>query len=139
MLKTYKPKEPINVMEKTEELPLIVQQKRFLEQLIEGNLDKARELAGLTEEEQYKISDKYFKRSPDFYEDLDKKEKTFIRSSGFHNYLDFNDLFPAWDLRDSSKELRKRVLYLCLRGLREGFRQFMEIHKLINPSLLGSV
>lgn len=88
MLKTYKPKEPIKFME---EVPLIVEQKRFLADLLEPSPEKK-----------------------DYTEQ------------------------PAAYLEDEPREFRDKVLYLCLRGLREGFLQFMDIHRITDPINLTS-
>ena len=88
MLKTYKPKEPNNVMEvKEEQIPLIIEQKKFLERLLEPSPEKA-----------------------DYTEQ------------------------PAAYLEDEPREFKERTFYLCLRGLRDGFLQFMQETRLMTPS-----
>ena len=119
MLKTYKPKEPIGVMKVKEELPLIVRQKRFLEQLIEGNLEKARELSSLPDEKRAEIARGYW------------------QGIDFDTYLEFLRLTPAWELKYEPEDIRERIIYLSLRGIREGLLQIAEINRIIDPEKIA--
>ncbi len=130
MVKVLNPKRHNMIMEITEEAPLIVAQKRFLEGLIEGNLEKARELAQVSEEERYKRSYEYWGEEVPSSEDEEEKD---LKSSHFYTYLDESGLILAWTLRNKPKESRKRVIYLCLRGLRDGILQFMSEKRIIYP------
>lgn len=91
MLNTYKYKEPINVMGKTELAP-IIDQKNFLEYLL--NPDREEELC----------------------------------------YLD-----PKGYLEGEPKEFTDRVYYLCLRGLREGLLDLLEINRFSDLSKIAYV
>lgn len=117
-------------MEIKEDLPLIVEQKRFLEDLIEGNIPKVRDLAQKTDEERYRIAREYL---PPPYSPLTKEEEEFYGERDFITYLDVTNLQLAWYLIDQPKELRDRVSYLCLRGLREGIFQTAEIFRITDP------
>ncbi len=90
MLKTYKSNEPIIAMEKLEELPLIVEQKRFLEYLL----------------------------NPNRIEEL--------------HYLD-----PKSYLEGEPEEFKERVSFLCLRGLREGLLDLLEINRFSDLSKIA--
>lgn len=132
MLKTYKSKEPNTVMEKTEELPLIIKQKKFLEYLIEGNLDKVRELESLPDEEKYKRAFEFLVGSDevDKYMDESSEDSKF---GNFSVYLDSSGIAPAWDLKDEPKHIRDRVAYVSLKGIRKGHLDYMSIFKISNP------
>ena len=134
MLKTYKPKEPIKTMQQTEELPLIVQQKRFLTDLIEGGLSRARELESLPDEERYKRAFEFIvgpdKSKLKRYMDDSSEDSKF---SNFLIYLESLGIAPAWDLKDEPKSIRDRVVYLSLRGIRKGHLDYMSIFKISDP------
>ncbi len=104
---------------KEEKIPLIIKQRRFLEQLIEGNLDKVKELASLPEEERAKIVRGYWK------------------GIDFDTYLEFLGLTPAWELKDEPKYIRERIIYLSLRGIREGVLQIAEIDRITDPEKIA--
>ena len=138
MLKTYKPKEPIKVMEVKEELPLIVRQKRFLEQLIEGNLEKAKELAQFPEEARYEIALKHMLEPEKAKKCLEENPDQEVN---FNIYLESIRLSPAWHLREEPKSIRDRVRKLSLFGIRRGVLQIAEIKGISQPeriSRLGS-
>lgn len=127
-------------MEKTEELPLIVKQKRFLENLIEGNLEKARELAGKTDEERYRLALEFLvgpdKSKLEKYMDKSSEDSKF---GNFLTYLDFSGTAPAWDLKDEPKSIRDRVIYLSFKGIREGVLQIAEIYRITDPEKIAKI
>ena len=90
MPNTYKPKEPIKVMEIKEELAPVIEQKRFLENLLNPN--RVEELC----------------------------------------YLD-----PKGYIRGEPKEFSDKIFYLCLRGLREGLLDLLEIYRFSNSSKIA--
>ena len=104
---------------KEEKIPLIIKQRKFLEQLIEGNLDKARELTSLSEEERDKIARNYW------------------QGIDFDDYLEFLGLTPAWELKDEPKDIREKIIYLSLRGIREGILQIAEINRITDPGKIA--
>ena len=128
MLKTYKSEELTRVME--QEAPLIVEQKRFLEKLLEGNLDKVRELESLPDEEKYKRAYEYWgEEVPSSGDD----EEKHLKNPHFYTYLDESGLILAWNLKNEPKKIRDKVIYLCLRGIRDGVLQFMSEKRIMYP------
>ena len=117
-------------------IPLIIKQKRFLEQLIEGNLDKVKELAALSGEERYGLAFEYLvgpKESKKYVDESSDDSK----KSNFWTYLESIGLAPAYNLKDEPKDIRKRIIYLSLRGIREGVLQIAEIDRITDPGKIA--
>lgn len=128
MLNTYKSKEPIKVMGEAKKAPLVTRQKQFLKDLLEDKLQIVRRIENLSEDGKRRIiyNHIYGQDKPDLYEKFwSDKDIDFC----IHN----SNLIVAWQLKDKSQDLREKIFYLCLRGLREGTLQFMEEARLINP------
>lgn len=131
MVKLYNLKKPNKtVMEEKDNVPLIVEQKKFLKDLIEGNLDKVREIAGLTEEERHKRSYEYLEGE---VPSSRNEEESYLKSSHFYTYLDESGLILAWNLKNEPKEVCDKVIYLCLRGIRNGVLNFMSAKRVMYP------
>ncbi len=130
-------KSPNIVMEvKEEQVPLIVKQKRFLEQLIEGNLEKARKLAQLPEEERYRIAVNYILAPDEAKKCLEENPE---QGANFKIYLESIRLAPAWDLKDEPKDIRDRIRNLSLRGIRRGVLQTAEIKRITDPEKITRI
>lgn len=125
------------VMEvKEEQVPLIVKQKRFLEQLIEGNLEKARELAQLPEEERDRVAVNYILAPDEAKKCLEENPE---QGANFDIYLESTRLAPAWDLKEEPGNIRDRIRNLSLRGIRKGVLQIAEIERITAPEKITRI
>lgn len=136
MQKLYKIKKQLDAMDET--IPLIVKQKRFLQDLIENNIPFIRELAQKSKTEKHEIANEYFGYEVEKDNSELSEEKLARYSREFSTYLEESGLSIVWTLKDKPRELIDRVAYLSLKGLRKGFLQFMEMYGVINPSDLIS-
>lgn len=139
MVKLYNLKKPNKkVME--QEVPLIVKQKRFLENLIKGNLLRARDLASLPDEERFKIAIDYLLGpNKSKLEECVNESSEDSKFDNFLVYLDCSGIAPAWDLKDEPKDIVDRVIYLSLRGIRKGVLQIAEIYRITDPEKISKI